>query len=80
MSADILIESEEFNILDDSQYQKNLLNQNLRSRMRLNRSKYEVLTLKDYFENREIKDMVQAYINSNLVFYIRCYCRYLFFH
>jgi len=67
VSADILIDEDIHQIRTDDreEYEFNLLNKNLKSRMRLNRSKYEVLALKDYFQDKNITELIQAYINSN---------------
>lgn len=67
MSADILIDEDVHQIrsMDSDEYEVRLLNQNLRSRMHLRRSKYEVLELKDYFKDQNIRELIQAYVNSN---------------
>ena len=67
VSADILIDEHIHQIRTNASeaYEFNLLNKNLRSRMRLNRSKYEVLALKDYFEDQNVRELIQAYISSN---------------
>jgi len=67
MSADILID-EDIHLIrnnENESYEFELLNRNLESRMHLNRSKYEVLALKDFFADPNIKDAIQAYLDSN---------------
>ena len=66
MTSDILIDEDIHQIRSmDNTYEFDLLDQNFKSKMKLNRSKYEVIALKDYFEDSDIKELIQAYVNTN---------------
>ena len=64
MSGDVLVDADLHESSRDIKYEVKLLNKHLRSRMRLKRSKYEVLELKKYFDESYVSELINAYLET----------------